>query len=440
METKLENLEGLKRKYTFALEWVNINTEVENRLKKQQRKAKVQGFRPGKAPLKMIQSMYGPGIQEEVINDSVQKVFFQNVVAEKINIVGYPSFEAHPEQTDQAHLTISALFEVFPEVVIGDLAGKEVEKISCEVTDTEVDETIAILRKQRTRFERVERAAQEGDRVIVDFKGTVDGEAFDGGSSDNFPFVLGENRMLPDFEKGVIGLKEGEDKDVTVSFPEDYHSKDLAGKEAVFNIKVNNVAAAILPEINEEFAQSLGIADGNVDKMREEVRKNVTREIKRRTTEMTKENTMQALLDVTELPIPDALVQEETVRLMNEMRQNFANQGMDPKTLGQLPAEMFKPQAERRVSLGLIVSHIIEANKIEAKEEQIKAMVEEFSDSYEDPTEVMEWYFSDEKNLQGPKSLVLEANVVDYVLSQAKVIDKQMTFDEIMNPKQANAA
>lgn len=438
METKLESLEGLNRKYTFTVKWEEINQEVGERLKKQQRKAKISGFRPGKAPLKMIESMYGASIQEEVINDKIPALFFQKANEDKLLVAGYPSFEADSEQTDKDHLTIHALFEVFPEITIGDLSAKEIEKISCEVTDAEVEETINILRKQRTRFEHVERAAQDQDRVIVDFKGTVDGEEFEGGSSTNFPFVLGEGRMLPEFEKGVLGLKEGEDKNVEVTFPEEYHAKDLSGKKAIFNIKVVSIAEAILPEIDEEFARSLGIADGNVEKMHAEVRKNVTREVKRRTVEMTKENAMNALIDACELPIPSALVQEESVRLMNEMRQNFVSQGIDTKSMPDLPADMFKPQAERRVSLGLLVSHIIEENKIEAKDDQIKAMIEEFADSYEDPKEVIDWYFSDEKNLQGPKSLVLEANVVDFILSKAKAVEKKMSFDDIMNSKPQN--
>lgn len=439
MEAKLEILEDLNRKYTFAVKWEEINKEVAERLKKQQRKAKVSGFRPGKAPLKMIESMYGPAIQEEVINEKVPSLFFLKASEDKLRVAGYPSFEADSEQTDKDHLMVNALFEVFPEVTIGDLSAKEIDKISCEVTDAEVEETINILRKQRTRFDHVERAAKDQDRVIVDFKGTVDGVEFEGGSGTNFPFVLGEGRMLPEFEKGVLGLKEGEDKDVEVTFPEEYHAKDLSGKKAMFNIKVISIAEAILPEINEEFARSLGIADGDVEKMHAEVRKNVTREVKRRTTELTKENAMNALLEVSELPIPNALVQEETVRLMNEMRQNFANQGIDTKSMPDFPADMFKPQAEKRVRLGLLVSHLIEENKIEAKDDQIKTLIEEFADSYEDPKEVIDWYFSDEKNLQGPKSLVLEANVVDFILGKAKTNEKKMSFDEIMNSKPQNA-
>ncbi|WP_434777316.1 trigger factor [Neisseria sp. Ec49-e6-T10] len=439
MEAKLENLEGLKRKYTFSIKWEDVNAEVDTRIKKAQKKAKIQGFRPGKAPLKMVASMYGAGINEEVVNETVQKAFFQVIVDQKIKMAGYPSFEAQKEQPDEKLLTIDATFEVYPEVTIGDLSSKEVEKVSCQVSDAEVEKTIDVLRKQRTRFERVEREAKEGDRVIIDFKGTVDGEAFEGGSATNFPFVLGEGRMLPDFETGIKGMKEGETKDINVTFPEDYHSKDLAGKNAVFAITVHNVAQAELPEVDEAFAKSLGITDGSVEKMREEIKKNVEREVKRRTAEMTKESAMQALLDATEIQLPNALVQEEIVRLMNEMRQNFANQGLDPKTMPQLPAEMFQQQAERRVSLGLILAHLVDSNKLEAKDEQVKALVEEFADSYEDPEEVVQWYYSDKKNLQGPTSLVLESNVVDYVLEQAKVNEKNMTFDDIMDTQARTA-
>ncbi len=436
MEAKLENLEGLKRKYTFALKWEDINAQVGERLKKQQRKAKVQGFRPGKAPMKMVESMYGPAIQEEVINDNVGRVFYQSITKEDIKVVGYPSFEAEKEQTNKDELIVSATFEVLPEVVVGNLSEREIEQAVCDVGEEQVEETINILRKQRTRFERVEREAKDGDRVIVDFAGTVDGVAFDGGTSQNFPFVIGEGRMLPDFEKGVLGMKEGESKNVEVAFPEDYHSKDLAGKTAVFEIKVNNVAEAVLPEVNEEFAKSLGIADGDVAKMRAEISKNVTREVKRRVKEITKENAMQALLDVTSFEVPAVMVQDEALTMRDEMIQNFTQQGMDPKHLGQIPTTMFEEQAKRRVSLRLIVTQTIRDNELTATDEQVRALVEEFADSYEDPKEVIDWYFSDEKNLQGPRSLVLEENVVQFVLGKAKVLEKQMSFEELMNPKQ----
>lgn len=432
MQVKLENLEGLERKLSFALPWSTMNTEVTVRLQKAQRKAKVQGFRPGKAPLPMVESMYGAGIRDEVMNESVQKAFYQAIVEQKIRVAGLPRFEAEKEQSDATLFQCFAIFETYPEIKIGDVAAKEIEKISTSVTEAEIDKTIEILRKQRTRFNHVERAAKETDRVIIDFKGCIDGDFFEGGSADNSALVLGAGEMLPEFETGILGMRDGEVKDITVTFPADYHGKDVAGKEAIFTITVKNVAAAQLPDVDADFAKALGIVDGDVSKMRAEVQKNIEREVKRRTNEKTKENVLQALLDVTEISLPKALIQEETGRLINEMRQNFANQGMDMKNVPQFPADMFQAQAKRRVSLGLILAQMVEDNKLNAKEEQVKEMIAEFAESYEDPDEVVQWYLADKERMQAPTALVVEANVVDYVLSQAKTIEKEMSFDEIM--------
>ena len=321
---------------------------------------------------------------------------------------------------------------MFPEVVIGDLSAQEVEKVTASVGDVEVDQTVEILRKQRTRFNHVEREAQNGDRVIIDFAGKIDGEAFAGGSAENYAFVLGQGQMLPEFETGVNGLKEGESKDVEVNFPEDYHGKEVAGKTAVFTITVRNVAEPVLPEVDADFAKALGIADGDVAKMREEVKKNVGREVERRVNEQTKESVMSALLKAVELKAPVALVNEEAARLANEMKQNFVNQGMADAANLDLPLDMFKEQAERRVSLGLILAKLVDENKLEPTEEQIKAVVANFAESYEDPQEVIDWYYAEPSRLQGPTSLAVESNVVDFVLGKAKVTEKALSFDEVM--------
>ena len=289
-----------------------------------------------------------------------------------------------------------------------------------------------ILRKQRTRFNHVDRAAQNSDRVIIDFEGKIDGEPFAGGSSKNYAFVLGSGQMLPEFEAGIAGMKAGESKDVEVNFPEDYHGKDVAGKTAVFTITLNNVSEATLPEVDAEFAKALGIADGDVAKMREEVKKNVAREVERRTQEQTKESVMEALLKAVELQVPNALVNDEAARLAEEMKQNFVNQGMANAGQVNLPADMFKEQAHRRVALGLILAKLVEENKLEPTEEQIKAVVANFAESDEDPQEVIDWYYADASRLQGPTSLAVESNVVNFVLGKAKVTEKTLSFDEVM--------
>ena len=414
MSVTVETLENLERKVVLSLPWSEINAETDKKLKQTQRRAKIDGFRPGKAPLKMIAQMYGASAQNEVINEMVQRRFYDVAVAQELKVAGYPRFEGVEEQDDKESLKIAAIFEVFPEVVIGDLSVQEVEKVTASVGDAEVDQTVEILRKQRTRFNHVEREAQNGDRVIIDFEGKIDGEPFAGGASKNYAFVLGAGQMLPEFEASVVGMKAGESKDVTVNFPEDYHGKDVAGKSAVFTITLNNVSEPTLPEVDADFAKALGIADGDVAKMREEVKKNVGREVERRVNEQTKESVMNALLKAVEL------------------KQNFVNQGMADAANLDLPLDMFKEQAERRVSLGLILAKLVEENKLEPTEEQIKAVVANFAESYEDPQEVIDWYYAEPSRLQGPTSLAVESNVVDFVLGKAKVTEKALSFDEVM--------
>ena len=432
MDVTVENLEGLNRKITLALPWEGIRAAVDKKLSQTQRKAKVQGFRPGKAPLKMVDAMYGADIRNEVLNDAVVKAFYEVVEAQKLRVAGLPRFNEVENQDDENTFKIDAQFEVFPEVKVGDLSAQEIEKATTEVSDAEVDQTIEILRGQRTRYNHVERAAQKEDRVIIDFAGKIDGVAFDGGSAENYPFVLGQGQMLPEFEAGVEGLKEGESKDVEVSFPEDYHGKEVAGKTAVFTITLRNVSAATLPEVDEEFAKQLGIVDGDVAKMRDEVKKNVSREVNRRVAEKNKAAVMDALLAVTEFDVPAALVQEETGRMMQDARQNFINQGFDAKQLPELPADMFTEQATRRVKLGLILAQLVEEQQLQPTNDDIRDIVAEFAESYEDPAEVIEWYMGDAERQQGPAALATEAKVVEFVLGKAKVTDKALSFDEVM--------
>lgn len=436
MSVTLENLENLERKVVLPLLWSDVNAETEKRLKQTARKVRIDGFRPGKAPLGMVRSMYGASVQNDVLNEMAQKKFYDVAVAEGWKIAGLPRLEGVEEQNDQDNFQFSAVFEVFPEVTVGDLSTQEIEKVTAEVSDAEVEKTIDILRQQRTRYNHVEREAQNGDRVIIDFAGKIDGVAFDGGSADNYAFVLGQGQMLPEFENGVLGLKENESKDVEVHFPEDYHGKDVAGKTAVFTITVKTVSAPVLPELDADFAKALGIADGDVAKMREEVKKNVSREVNRRLESQNKDAVMEALLKVTELQVPKVLVNDEAQRLADEMKQNFINQGMaDAKNL-DLPIDMFKEQAERRVKLGLILAEVVKENNLEPSQEQIDAVIKDFAESYEDPQEVIDWYHAQADRLQGPTSLAVESNVVNFVLGKAKVTEKTLSFDEIMG-KQA---
>lgn len=423
--------ESLERKVTVSLSWLDINAETDKKLKQTQRRARVDGFRPGKAPLKMIASMYGASIQNDVLNDLAQAQFNKVAQEQNLRIAAVTGIEPVENQEKLDEFQVIFVYETYPDIQVADLSALEIEKVVAEVGDKEVDNTIEILRKQRTRYNRVEREAQNGDRVIIDFEGKIDGVAFDGGSSKNYPFVLGQGQMLPEFENGVLGLKEGESKDVEVSFPADYHGKDVAGKTAVFTITVHNVAAAELPEVDEQFAKALGIADGDVAKMREEVKKNVGREVKRRVAAQNTDAVMKALREAHSFALPQTFVKDEAQRLAEEMKQNFAQQSLDTASFN-LPADMFIERAEERVALGLLLPVIIEQNNLKATEEQIKTLVAEFADSYEDPQEVIDWYFADPSRLAGVTNLAVEANVVDFVLSKAKVTEKTVSFDEVM--------
>lgn len=439
MSVTVEKLDNLERKVILSLNWDEIRTKVNARMKAAQKRARVDGFRPGKAPLKMIDAMYGYGIRDEVLNELTHKAFEELIVSEKLKVAGLKSLTAleDAEQDDEKVYKIAVVFEEFPEIKIGDLSTQEVTKITTEIGETEIDKTVEILRQQRTRFNHVEREAQNNDRVIIDFNGKIDGEDFAGGSAENYAFMMGKEQMLPDFEAGVIGMKENEVKEVFVTFPEDYQSKDVAGKTAIFTITLKNVSEAVLPEVNEEFAKSLGIEDGDISKMRTEIKKNVEREVNRRVNEMTKESAINALLAATPIEVPSSIVAEEAKNLAEQMKENFAAQGMDSKDLN-LPLEMFNDQAKRRVSISLAMGELVRDQKLEPTEEQIKKIVSEFADSYEDPQEVIDWYYSDKKNLQGPTSLAIEQNAVDYILSKAKVTDKVMSFEEVMG-QQARA-
>lgn len=431
MSAAVETLEKLERKVIVSLSWLDINEATDKELKKAQRRVKIDGFRPGKAPLKMVAQMYGAGIQNDVLNDLAQQAFNKVAQEQNLRIAAVTKIEPVEGEESADALKVAFTYETFPEIKIGDLSALNIEKVSAEVGDKEVDDTVEILRKQRTRYNRVERAAQNGDRVIIDFEGKIDGEPFAGGSSKNYPFLLGNGEMLPEFEAGVLGLEEGESKDVEVNFPEDYHGKEVAGKTAVFTITVHNVAEPVLPEVDADFAKALGIADGDVAKMREEIKKNVAREVKRRVDARNTDAVMNALRKAHSFDLPQAFVKDEAQRLADEMKQNFAQQGLDAANF-DLPADMFTERAEQRVALGLLLPALVEEFKLQATDEQVKAIIADVADSYEDPQEVMDWYFEDRSRLAGPTNLAVEANVVDYVLGKANVTEKALSFEEVM--------
>lgn len=433
MQASLETLGQLERRLNISVPFEQIDAEVNSRLKRVSRTAKIQGFRPGKAPLKVVAQFYGPQIRDEVMGETIQSSFGNAVREQNLKVAGYPRFEPQSGETqDQVAFKFSAVFEVYPEFVLADLSSAEIEIPVAEVTDAEVDKTIDILRKQRTSFNAVtDRAAQANDRVIIDFKGVLEGVPFEGGTAENYAVWLGQGQMLPDFEAAIVGTKDEETKSFDMTFPADYHGKDVAGKTVTFEIKVKSIAEPVMPAIDADFAKQLGVEDGDIEKMRAEVRKNVEREVKRRLLARTKENVMQAVLDANKVDIPKALIQLEVGRLQEQTANDMAARGIDPGQM-QLPAQLFEQQAERRVALGLILAEIVKANELMAKPEQVRAVVDEFAESYEDPQEVVSWYYASSDRLEGPESLATEENVVQWAKSQAKVVEKTLSFDELM--------
>jgi len=440
MATAVENLGKLERRLTISFPLSDVRTEVEKRLKKQAKTARAPGFRPGKVPLKMVAAQYGYQIESDVLNDKVGQAFNVAATEAQLRVAGMPKIE--PKQdAPEGMLAFDATFEVYPEVSLPGLEGIEIETVKTDVTDAEIDKTIDILRKQRVHFHTKgeagehgtggEPVAASGDRVTVDFVGVIDGVEFPGGKAEDYAFVLGEGRMLPEFEAATVGLKVGESKTFPLAFPEDYHGKDVAGKTAEFTITLKKLEWAHLPEVDAEFAKSLGIEDGSIEKMREDIKVNLEREVNARIKARNKEAVMDALVKHTEMDVPKVMIEQDSQRLAEQTRQDMAQRGMDVQSL-PFPADLFATKAERRVRLGLILSQLVSENDLQATQEQVKAQIEDFSQSYEDPKEVLKYYYSDRRRLGEVEALVLEENVVNYVLGKAKVTTKDIAFDELM--------
>jgi trigger factor len=431
MQTSLENLGTLERRLNMAVAVDDIEKQVDERLKKLSRTLRMAGFRPGKVPLKLVAQQYGPQVRSEVIGDAVQKAFSDAVREQNLKVAGYPRIEPKSGEADAKNIEFSATFEIYPEVELGDIGGSKIERATLTVGDAEVDKTLEILRKQRQHFHAVERPAAAGDRVTADFLGKIDGVEFAGGKASDFVFVLGEKQMLPEFETNALGLAAGASKTFELTFPADYHGKDVAGKTASFELTVKLVEEPHLPELDAEFARSLGVADGDLAKMRAEVKANIEREVKKRTQADIKNKAMQALIDSTKVELPKALIEMETQRLVQSARADLEARGMKMEQLPIGP-EMFEQQAQRRVSLGLIIAKLVEAHGLAAKPEQVRAVVQEQADSYEQPDEVVKWIYSQPQRLSEMESMALEDNVVAWVLGHAKVEDKVVNFDEFM--------
>jgi trigger factor len=434
MESTTAQANELERRVDLAIAIADVEKEVEQRLKRTGRNVKMPGFRPGKVPFSIVKQQYGDQARHEVLSEQLDRVFGETVTEQKVRVAGYPRIE--PKQSESTtHLEFTAIFETYPDFAPGDLSAAEIERPVLEVGAAEIDKTLDILRKQRVSYEDADRAAAKEDRVVIDFLGKKDGVPFQGGQANDYPFVLGQGMMLPDFENAVEGAKAGESKTFDLTFPADYHAKDLAGQTVQFDITVKQVQAPKLPEVDAEFAKSMGVADGDVAKMKGEIEANLKREVKRRIEGKIKDQVMEALLKANPITVPTSLVDMEVQRLMQAARQDMEQRGMKTKDFPIQP-EWFADQAKRRVTLGLILAEVVKTEKLQATPEQVKAMVEETAQSYEQPEEVVRWYYAQPQRLQEVEGVAIENNVVAWVLSKAKVTDKAAVFDELMGQKQ----
>ena len=418
----------------------NIQSKVESRIRSVAKTAKIDGFRKGKVPVSHIRSQYGAGIQQEVINDVIRDTVFEALGNEKIRVVGVPNIDDVKLEDD--FLVYQATVETFPEVEVQGLGEIEVERQVASVSDEDVDAMIDNLQKQRQTFETKEGELEEGDQATFDFEGSIDGEKFEGGSAENYTLVIGSGRMIPGFEDGMKGMKAGEEKTITVTFPEDYQAEHLAGKEAQFVITVKEVKVATLPELNEEFFELFGVTEGGLDKLKADVRKNMEREVKHAGRNQVKQAAFDALLEKNEFDVPKAMLDQEIDRQRQLMLNRFAQQfGANPATFdsNMLPNELFEDQALRAVRLGVLVSQIIDAQKLEVDQERVTAFIAEAAENYEDPAEVIEYYTNDQAQRAQVESVVLEDQVVDYLLSQAKVSDKEVKYQELLAAAQQQA-
>jgi len=431
MQTSLETLGQLERKLTMSLPVAQIETEVKQRLARLARNVKVAGFRPGKVPMRMVAQQYGPQVRSDVISDAVRAGFADAIREQNLRIAGNPKFEPTGSAPAPDQLEFAAVFEIYPDVKLGDLSDVTVERPLTEVGPDDVRRTIDVLRRQRTRYETVSRAATTGDRVTVDFSGRIDGVAFPGGQASDFAIVIGENRMLPEFEAAVTGMSAVETTAFALTFPDDYQGKDVAGKHADFTLTVKGVAAPVLPDVDAEFAKAFGIASGSVAELEAEIAANLRLELKRKIDAKMKEQVFALLRRKAELALPKSLIELETQNMAQRMAADLQQQGMKPEDI-RLTPEMFRANAEARVALGLVLAEVVRTQGLQAKSEQVKALVQEAAQTYEQPEAVVRWHYEKPERLADFESLALEHNVVEWVLGRVRVEGKPVPFTEIM--------
>ncbi len=421
MQVSVESGEGLERRMTVELPAEQIDAEVTKRLKQIGRTAKLDGFRPGKVPMKLLRRNYGGQVLQEVYGQLIESSYQQAIQQENLKPAGMPRIEP-ADSTDEGHFSYIATLEVMPEIALNKLEG-EIKRPVAEVTDEDVDDMLLKLRKQRATWGSVDRAAQEGDQVKISFKGMIDGEAFEGGSAENVNLVLGSGRMIEGFESGLVGMLKTEKRSIDLKFPEDYRVDELAGKPVTFEVEVSEVSEEVLPEVDDAFAKEFGAEEG-VEKLKSDVRENMQRELEQRTQARIKHQAMDLIVEQHPIDIPSALVEEEIEALRKQARQQL---GQGAGTF-ELPREMFEDQAKRRVTLGLVIGEIVKQNDLQVDNDRVRKKIEEYAASYEKPEEVVNYYYSNEQQLAAVGNVVLEDQVVDWVLNQVNVVDEASNF------------
>lgn len=432
MQVSVQSGEGLERRMTVELPTEDVNLEVEKRLKDIAKTARMDGFRPGKIPMRVLRTRFGLQVQQEVFGDLVQSTYPEALIQENLRPAGPPSIEPDLGQgQDESRFAYTAVFEVLPEVELASLADKSIQRPRADLNDEDVQEMIDRLRDQRKTWNEVEREARDGDQVQVSFKGFIDGEAFEGGEANDVPLVLGSGSMIEGFESGLIGAKAGDSRKLETRFPDDYRVESLAGKEAVFEAEVGKVSEPVVPEVDGEFAKSFGVENGDTERFRADIRKNMERELKQRTRSRLKSQALDALLEAHQLDVPTALVDQEIDALREQTRQNVGGQGGNM----ELPRELFEEQARRRVALGLLIAEVVKANEIRIDQDRVKETIQEMAATYESPQEVIEYYNSNQQQRASIENLVLEEQVVDWIVEQVQVEDVQSSFKEVTEGK-----
>ena len=434
MQVSVETTNGLERKITVVIEEERLSSVIDGRLQDMTKTVKVKGFRTGKVPLKIVKQQYAQQVRQEVVGDVLQSTLYEAIGQEKLNPAGQPRVDSIKSDPGQG-MEYTALFEVYPEVKLGDLSKETVEKPVAELTDADVEEMLETVRAQHKEWVSADRAAKEGDQLNINFKGMIDGEVFPGGEANDMPIELGSGRMIKGFEEGLVGAKAGDDVTLSVTFPDDYHAKELAGKPAQFDTHVNKVEEAKLPELDDDFAKKLGIKDASVENMHKEIKTSMQQELDTRLNTQLKSSVMDALINAHDFDVPKPLIEDESEAIKNNMLENLKQQGMQDQGM-QIDASMFADQAIRRVKLGLIMSEIVKSEKIEADEDRVKKKVEEIAAPYEQPQQVIDWYMGDKQRLAEVRALVTEEQIVDWAMEKAKVVDKSITFKDVMNSEQ----